>query len=267
MMLRSTAVVFALFAFAFGSFAAVAARADELSAIKARGTLNVGVKADVLGFAYLDPKTEQYQGYEIDIARELAKRLLGDPNKVNFMAVTPSTRGTLLDAGEVDMIIATFSVTPERSIVYNFSPPYYTDGTALLVPKLAHVKSLSDLAGKPIGIAKDTTTASALMAKAGSDVLLTFAAFDTYSQVLNALMTGKVQAFATDSSILRSYAAQDPSAVILPERYSKEPYAVATKKGADALSKWVAAQITDLDKSGQLAAWQRTWKIYDLGSN
>ena len=265
MSLRSFAFVFACVCLVAGLTSVQSARADELSAIKARGTLNVGVKADVLGFAYLNPKTEQYEGYEIDIAHELAKRLLGDPNKVNFMSVTPSTRGTLLEAGEVDMVIATFSVTPERSIVYNFSRPYFTDGTALLVPKLSHIKGLSDLAGKPIGIAKDTTTASALMAKAGSDVLLTFAAFDTYSQVLNALITGKVQAFATDSSILRSYAAQDPSAAILPERYSKEPYAVATKKGEDGLSQWVATQITDLQKSGQLTAWQKTWKIYDLG--
>jgi len=57
------------------------ARADSLSAIRTRGMLNVGVKSDVLGFAYLNPKTEQYEGYEVDIARELAKRLLGDPRR------------------------------------------------------------------------------------------------------------------------------------------------------------------------------------------
>src|SRR6516225_171146 len=149
------------------------AHADSLSAIRTRGMLNVGVKSDVLGFAYLNPKTEQYEGYEVDIARELAKRLLGDPAKVSFTAVTPGTRGALLDSGEVDMLLATFSITPERKIVFDFSPPYYTDGVALLVPKMSGIKGLSDLNNKPIGIAKDTDTASALMAKAGTDTLLT----------------------------------------------------------------------------------------------
>jgi putative glutamine transport system substrate-binding protein len=237
------------------------ASADSLSAVRTRGTLRVGVKADVLGFAYLNPKNEQYEGYEIDIAHELAKRLLGDPAKISFMSVTPQTRGTLLDSGEVDMLIATFTITPERKIVFDFSPPYYTDGIALLVPKLSGVKSLSDLSGKPIGIAKDTDTASALMAKAGTNILLTFAAFDTYGQILNALEGGKIQAMSTDSSILKYYAQQDQRTVILPGRYSVEPYGVATKKGDGALAKWVSDQISDMDKSGMLTTWQRKWGI------
>ena len=237
------------------------ANADSLSVIRARGTLNVGVKSDVLGFAYLNPKTEQYEGYEIDIARELAKRLLGDASKINFTSVTPGTRGTLLDSGEVDMLLATFSITPERKIVFDFSPPYYTDGVALLVPKMSGIKSLSDLNKKPIAIAKDTTTASALMAKAGANTLLTFAAFDTYADCLRALETGKVQAFSTDSSILKYYAQQDQRTIILPGCYSVEPYGIATKKGDGALSKWVSDQITDLNKSGMLDSLQKKWGI------
>ena len=237
------------------------ARADSLSAIRTRGMLNVGVKSDVLGFAYLNPKTEQYEGYEVDIARELAKRLLGDPAKVSFTAVTPGTRGTLLDSGEVDMLLATFSITPERKIVFDFSPPYYTDGVALLVPKMSGIKGLSDLNNKPIGIAKDTDTASALMAKAGTDTLLTFAAFDTYAQCLRALEMGKVQAFSTDSSILKYYAQQDQRTVILPGRYSVEPYGVATKKSDGVLAKWVSDQITDMSRSGMLDKLQRKWGV------
>ncbi len=258
---RASAYALITLAFAIGLMFARPASADSLSVIRTRGTLNVGVKADVLGFSYLNPKTEQYEGYEIDIAHELAKRLLGDAGKVSFMAVTPQTRGTLLDAGEVDMLIATFSVTPERKIVFDFSPPYFTDGIALLVQKRSNIKGLADLSGKPIGIAKDTDTASALMAKAGTDTLLTFAAFDTYALVLNALQGGKVQAMSTDSSILRYYAQQDQRTVILPERYSVEPYGVATKKGDGALAKWVSDQITEMDKSDMLATWQRKWGI------
>src|SRR5215470_2548746 len=113
--MRSNArfLALAVLALAFLPELAQPANADSLSVIKTRGTLNVGVKADVIGFSYLDPKTEQYEGYEIDIARELAKRLLADPSKVSFTSVTPSTRGTLLDSRAVDMLVATFSITPE----------------------------------------------------------------------------------------------------------------------------------------------------------
>ena len=261
--MRSNARLLALAILVLALMPALAqpANADSLSVIKTRGTLNVGVKSDVIGFSYLDPKTEQYEGYEIDIARELGKRLLGDPAKVNFTSVTPSTRGTLLDSGEVDMVIATFSITPERKIVFDFSPPYYTDGIALLVPKSSSIKDLSGMSGKPIGIAKETDTASALMAKAGTSVLLTFAAFDTYAQCLNALEAGKIQAFSTDASILKYYANQDLRTTILPGRYSVELYGVATKKGDGVLAKWVSAQITDMDKSGMLTTMQKKWGI------
>jgi len=261
MRFHAQALAFMAAAFALGLAFAQPASADSLSVIRTRGALNVGVKADVIGFGYLNPKTEQYQGYEIDIAHELAKRLLGDANKIVFTSVTPQTRGSLLDSGSVDMLIATFSITPERKIVFDFSPPYYTDGIALLVYRLSGIKGLSDLSGKPIGIAKDTDTASALMAKAGVNTLLTFAAFNTYSEVLNALESGKIQAMSTDSSILKSYAQQDQRTVILPARYSVEPYGVATKKGDGVLAKWVADQISDMEKSGMLAAWQQKWGI------
>src|SRR6516225_4092964 len=118
------------------------AAADALADIKTRGVLNVGVKADVLDFGFLNPKTNQYEGYEIDIARELAKRLLGDPNKVKFTTVTPKTRSALLDSGELVLVIATFTITDQRKLVLDFSPPYFTDGIALLVQKSSGIKGL-----------------------------------------------------------------------------------------------------------------------------
>ena len=241
-----------------------AAAADQLSDIKARGALDVGVKADVLGFGFLNPKTNQYEGYEIDVAHELAKRLLGDPNKIKFTTVTAKTRGALLDSGELDMVIATFTITDQRKLILDFSPPYYTDGIALLVQKSSGIKGLKDLNNKTIGVAKGADTATRLTAKASDvNVLLSFAAFETYGEILAALQAGRVQAFSTDGSILKYYEQQDPTTVILPDRYSSEDYGVATRKGGDTLSAWVAAQINNLKNSGTLAKWQQKWGIYN----
>ena len=93
-------------------------------------------------------------------------------------------------------------------------------------------------------------------------MLLNFSAFETYGEILAALQAGRVQAFSTDGSILKYYEQQDPSTVILPERYSNEDYGVASKKGNDSLATWVTAQINDLRNSGTLKRWQQKWGIY-----
>ena len=262
---RCYALIFAaLAAAALTGALASPANADALSDIKARGVLNVGVKADVLDFGYLNPKTNQYEGYEIDIAHELAKRLLGDANKIKFTTVTAKTRSGLLDSGEIDMVIATFTITEQRKLVLDFSPPYFTDGIALLVQKSSGIKGLADLNNKTVGVAKGADTATRLTNKAAvlGNVLLNFSAFETYGEILAALQAGRVQAFSTDGSILKYYEQQDPTTVILPDRYSNEDYGIATKKGNDALRDWVTAQINQLRSSDTLKRWQQRWGIY-----
>jgi len=256
------ALIVAVATFAIGIAGARPASADALSDIKARGYINVGVKADVLDFGYLNPKTNQYEGYEIDIAHALAQRLFGDPSQVKFTTVTAKTRSALLDSGELDMVIATFTITDQRKQVLDFSPPYFTDGIALLVLKDSGIKSLPALNGKTIGVAKGADTATRLTDRAGSGVSFNFAAFETYPEILAALEAGRVQAFSTDGSILKYYELQDKRTVILPGRYSDEDYGVATKKGNDTLAAWVSAQITDMGNSGTLKRWQQKWGIY-----
>jgi putative glutamine transport system substrate-binding protein len=256
---------FVLAAAALALFAGIAARASAavIPDIKSRGTLNVGVKADVLDFGYKNPKTNQFEGYEIDIAHEIAKRLLGDPNKINFTPVTAKTRNALLDSGELDFVIATFTITEARKKILDFSPPYFTDGIALLVFKDAGIKGLKDLGGKTIGVAKGADTATRLTEK-GKDAGVTFdtAAFETYPEILAALEAGRVQAFSTDGSILKYYEEQDKKTVILPDRYSNEDYGIATKKGNDDLRDFIAGVITDMQKSGALKKLQQKWGIY-----
>lgn len=257
--------------FGMAAFAALAvliggvarAGANVIPDIKSRGALNVGVKADVLAFGYKNPQTNQFEGYEIDIAHEIAKRLLGDPNKINFTIVTAKTRQAMLDSGELDVITATFTITDARKKVVDFSPPYYTSGIALLVLRDSGIKGLKDLSGKTIGFIKGADTAQRLADRA-KDLGVTFdaAAFESYPEILAALEAGRVQAFSTDGSILRFYEMQDPKTVILPDRYSNEDYGAATKKGSDDLRDFVAGVITDMQKSGALKKLQQKWGIY-----
>lgn len=244
------------------SLTAMAAGSPNVEKIKQRGVLKVGVKADVLGFGFKNLQTGEFEGYEIEIARRIAKEILGDAKKVEFTPVTAKTRAALLDNGEIDMVIATFTITPERKKIVDFSPVYYTDGIKLLVKKDSGIKSLKDMDGKVIGVAKGADTATRLKQQGEKlGVSLRFAEFETYPEILSALQAGRVQAFSTDGSILKYYESLDKSTILLRERYSAEEYGIATKKGNDDLRELVARVITELDKSGELDKLQEKFGI------
>lgn len=233
-----------------------------LEAIKGRGVLRVGVKNDVPGFGYLNPDTNEFEGFEIDLARLIAKELIGSEN-VEFTAVTAKTRQALLDNDELDMVIATFTVTEERKKQMNFSPTYYTDGIKLLVKKSSGITGLADLDGKTIGVAQGATTPERLGAKAEEiGVNVSFAEFPDYPSIFAALQADRVQAFSVDGAILRGYEMQDPdNMVILPDLYSEEPYGIASKKENTDLADAIAKIINDLQSSGELNQMLAKWGL------
>ena len=128
---------------------------DQVQAIIERGVLRVGVKQDVPNFGYKNPDSGEFEGLEIDIARKIADELGVD---IEFTPVTAQTRGPLLDNGQVDLVIATFTITEERKLLYNFTTPYYTDAVGFLVNKDSGIKTFTDLNGKTIGVAQGSIT-------------------------------------------------------------------------------------------------------------
>ncbi|MDI3269329.1 MAG: transporter substrate-binding domain-containing protein, partial [Bacillota bacterium] len=128
-------VVAGLVGFSLVAMAGCGSQGSALDNIKKRGKLVVGVKADVVGFGYKNPDTNQFEGLEIDIAKAIAKKILGDENAIEFVPVTAKTRTGLLNNGEIDLVAATFTVTEERKKEVDFSPIYYEDGIQLLVMK------------------------------------------------------------------------------------------------------------------------------------
>ena len=96
-----------------------------------KGVLRVGVKNAVVGFGYQDPLTNEYEGMEIDLAHMIADALGYD--SVEFTTVTAATRTELLDSGDIDCVLATFTITEERKQSWDFSTPYYSDPITVLV--------------------------------------------------------------------------------------------------------------------------------------
>jgi len=217
-----------------------------VSATALADTFRVGVKQDVYGFGYLDETTGTYSGMEIELGALLAEALGYDD--VEYTTVTAATRGQMLDNGELDCVIATFTIKEERKLSWDFSTPYYTDAVTVLVETASGITDLSGLVGKTVGVSSGSTSAKALavaMADAGLieafdasafDIStfnggVSFKQFDDYPAISIALSAGDVDAFCVDMSILANYKTSDRS--FIADSFSPQDYGVATKKGSE----------------------------------
>ncbi len=237
-----------------------AADAPDIKVIKDRGVLKVGTKVDVPKFGYRDPKTNKIDGFEIDIARAIAKKIFGNPDKLDLQGVSAKTRGPLLDNGEIDIVAATFTITEERKLSFNFSEPYFTDGIGLLVKKKAGYTNLKSLNGKKIGVAQSATTKKAIQEEATKQgIKVDFLEFGTYPEIKAALDSGRIDCFSVDTAILFGYL--DDTTVLLSDRFSPQTYGIASKKSNTALAELINKTIADMKKSGELDKLIKKWKL------
>ncbi|MDO8915334.1 MAG: MetQ/NlpA family ABC transporter substrate-binding protein [Coriobacteriia bacterium] len=232
----------------------------QVQAIKDAGTLRVGVKADVPNFGLMDAATGEFKGMEIDLAKAIAKRIGLAEDKVKFEAVTAKTRGPLLDNGQIDLVIATFTIKPERKEQWNFSEPYYQDEVGLLVKKSSGITALAGLNGKTIGVAQGATSRDAVQVEADkAGIKVKFLEFATYPEINAALESGRVDAFSVDKSILSGYVTE--GSVILPDGFSPQDYGIASKKGTDELTKYINDMLTEMDSNGEKATLLKKWGL------
>ena len=232
---------------ASGSAAASSeALSADVQAIVDRGVLKVGVKNAVKGFSFQDTLTGEYTGLEDSLAEMIAEHLGVD---VEFTTVTAATRGELLDSGDIDCVLATFTITDERRKSWDFSTPYYTDYVSVLVEDSSGIKELADLKDKVAGVSSGSTSARALvqaMIEAGvisgdgfdADTFnadtwkdgISFRQYDDYPAISTALSAGEVDGFCVDKSILAIYKTEGRS--YIDAEFSPQEYGVATKKGS-----------------------------------
>lgn len=237
-----------------------AALPAQLQAIVDRGVLRVGTKVDVPKFGFDNPETGEVEGMEIDLAKALAKKLLGDENKIEIQGVTAQTRGPLLDNNEVDIIVATFTITEERKLSFNFTEPYYTDGIGFLLKKELGAKAIKDLDGKTIGVAQSATTKAALEDKAKElGITFKFSEFASYPELKTALSSGRIDAFSVDTSILRGYV--DESTEILAETFKPQEYGIASKLDNKDLAAYLDEFVKEMKKDGSLEALIAKWQL------
>lgn len=232
---------------------------DDYQTVKKRGKIIVGVRSDTRPFGYrnIDGKL---QGFDIDLARAIAKHLFANMNAVEFVPVTASNRISMLNSGKVDMLIATMSITDQRRLVVDFSVPYYMAGQAILVRNNTDIASIRQLSGKRVIIVYGSTGEMSVRMNAPEAIIR---GYKNYNLAYNALKSGEADAMIADDTILYNLALDDPSVKILDKRFSKEPYAVVFRKGEESakLKESVDFTINLMQHSGKLRNLQMKWGI------
>ena len=218
--------------------------------------LVVGVRSDIVNFGFLNETTGKYYGLEIDLAKELAARL--DRDGVQFVTVTPSTREEMLQSGQVDCLLACYSVDEERQELFDFSPSYYSDGTVFMVQTSSCFTEWADLAGMTVGVLAGSNTGDLVtetMEKLSPDGV-TLQEAETYQDLSDALERGDVDAVCMDGCIAQAYMNEDRA--YLPGSLATQSYGVATPKGS-ALSAAVAEAMESMLDDGTVDTYIDKW--------
>ena len=216
--------------------------------------VRIGVKEDQPGLGYLDAATGERSGFDVEMATWIAASLGFDADKIEFKAIPSANRESAIVNGDIDYYVGTYSITDKRKEQIDFAGPYFETGQGLLVASdNDDIKGEDDLAGKTVCSATGSTPIQNIKDNFPDTKT---EEFDTYSQCVEALNDGKVDAVTTDQAILIGYAAQFPDDLkVVGEPFSTELYGIGLPKGDDALRHFINTMFTD---GGD------TWtKIYD----
>jgi polar amino acid transport system substrate-binding protein len=232
--------------------------AAELKEIIEREKLIVAVKDNLPPLGFRDDRGN-LQGLEIDLARQLAKELLGNADAVELQPVANQDRLKVVLDGKVDLAIARVTVTSSRSRLVDFSPYYYLDGTGL-VTKQKSVQRLSDLAEAKIAVLKDSSTIATIQHELPQAQLI---GVSSYQEALNLLETNAAQAFAGDRSLLTGWIQEYPNYQQLPVTGSGQALGVVMPRGLQytELRNRVNRAIADWQKSGWLQQRIKYWQL------
>ena len=230
---------------ASGSAAGSAAGSDTvyrtLDEIKADGTVNIGVFSDKNPFGYVDENGE-YQGYDVYFANRLGEDL---GVEVNFVSTEAANRIEYLQTGKVDIILANFTVTPERAEEVDFALPYMNVALGVISPDSNVITSLDDWKADDQMIVISGTTAETYLVKNYPNIPLQ--KYDSYATAKNALENGNGVAWANDNTEVIAFAKQNTGYTVgIPSLGSQDTIAPAVSQGNTTVLDWLNEEIKAL---------------------
>ena len=243
--IRKNTVIAALAALGLGTALASPALADEsfrtLDEIKESGTVNIGVFSDKSPFGYVDENGE-YQGYDVYLAERLGEDL---GVEINYVSTEAANRIEYLQTGKVDIILANFTVTPERAEEVDFALPYMNVALGVVSPEDAVIESLDDIGEDDQVIVISGTTAETYLVKNNPEIKLQ--KYDAYAEAKTAFENGNGVAWANDNTEVIAFSIENEGYVVgIPSLGSADTIAPAVTKGNETLLNWLNEEIVAL---------------------
>ncbi|WP_370465936.1 glutamate ABC transporter substrate-binding protein [Bifidobacterium indicum] len=219
---------------------------------KEAGKIRIGIKFDQPGLGF--KKSGTYVGFDVDVATYVANKLGYSKDDIIWKEAPSKQREAMLQNGDVDMIVATYSITDERKKAVSFAGPYIVAGQDLMVRTDDHqINGPEDLNGKRLCSVTGSTSAVTVKQKFASEVQLMEQ--PGYAECATALFSGIVDAVTTDDIILAGLASASRGRLrLVGKPFTQERYGVGIKKGDKALAKKINAALADMEANG---SWQR----------
>jgi glutamate transport system substrate-binding protein len=221
------------------------------------GAIKIGVKYDQPGLGAVSLDSEEPEGFDIEIGKIVAAELGIEPDGIEFIETVSANRETFIENGTVDIVIATYTINDERKEVIDFAGPYYVAGQDLLVAADDDsINGPDDLAGKRVCAASGSTPIERIRDDYPDAEPVEF---DTYTECVDQLLAGQIDAVSTDDIILAGYAA-DPQYEgefrLVGETFSDEPYGIGLEKGDDEFRSFLN---DTLEESYEVGTWEQAF--------
>jgi glutamate transport system substrate-binding protein len=224
-----------------------------MAKLQDRGEITIGVKYDVPPFGFKNPQTDEVEGFDVDMGKIIAEELGVEPK---FVEAISDNRIPFLQQGEVDLILSTMTINQERDQEIEFSEPYYIARGRILVPQDSDIKGVEDLAGKRVCTALGSTYEETLREEApDADLRLV----DTYSECLELLQNGAIDAISTDDVILTGMIIQDDTLRMVGDELTTEPYGAGIKEGDREFQRFVSDTLEAAQQDGRWQDLYQEW--------
>lgn len=226
---------------------------STMAKIAAEGTISIGTKFDQPLFGLMGPDGKP-TGFDVEIATALAGALGVAPDKIEWKETISANREEAIRSGQVDLIVATYTINDDRKKVVSFAGPYYEAGQSLLtLASNTTIQSEKDIAGTKVCTVKGSTPESNLLANFPDTEVVPFGA---YSDCLEPLKRGQVDAISTDNVILAGFAADDDTLEVRGEPFTKEPYGIGLALEDTDFRNWINDQLERMFADG---SWEKAW--------
>jgi len=227
-----------------------------MAEIQKRGRLILGTSQDTLLFSSRNPFSGKVEGFDVDMGRQIAQAIFGDPGKIQIKVIAYDKRVSSAKDGSVDIVADTMTANCARWKDVNFSSIYYDAGQRVLVSKDSSAKSIDDLGGKKVCAASGSTSLDNIGKVKAKPIPVAKAAF---GDCLVAFQQNEVDAISTDDTILAGMAAQDPYAKVVGLPFTKEPYGMAMSQAHPEFTKFVNAVLEQNRANGTWTATYKKW--------